>query len=149
MSPSAAARARYLRPIKAAIALSMVSEGIILVVWGFILYPEGSWLYKILWTLGFCGLGMGATTGALIDLLVVDRFDGVRAVVACAALATFTLGVGCNVLCLSLDRHFLYFGGGDDAALFIGNGLVMAALGGAAVGSLCFTRAGRALFPDV
>lgn len=139
-SSTQAARERYLRPIKLSIALSVLSEAVIFVVWGLILYPEGSIINKLLWTVVFCGLGMGSAVGALVALLVVDRLSGLPALIATTVQSVVILGVGCNLLCLNLDRHFLYFGGTENHLLFLGNGIVMSAAGGVIIGWACFMR---------
>lgn len=135
-------RRRYLRPLRLAILFSVLGESTIFVVWGLLLYPEGNVPKKFLWTIVFCGLGMGGALGSLVALLVVDRLSGWRAVAATVSLSTPVLGVGCNLLCLELDQHFLYFGGAENSPLFIWDGVVMSAVGGAALGWLCFTEAG-------
>lgn len=139
----ATSRERYLRPIKLGIALSVLGESVIFVVWGLVLYPEGSVLNKLLWTVLFCGVGMGSAVGAAVSLLVVDRLEGWKAVAATTVLSVLLLGVACDLLCLQLDRHFLYFGGAEDMWFFLGNGLAMAAVGGLAVGWACFVPAGQ------
>jgi len=138
-------RQRYLRPLIVSIALSTTAEFIVFVVFGLLLFPEGPWLKKLLWTVVFCGIGMGATTGTFISLFIVDRWQGWRAIVATSVLATIILGVVCDTLCLSLDRQFLYFGGAEDSVLFLGNGILMSAVGGLIVGNLLFTDRGQHL----
>lgn len=137
------ARRRYLRPLQLAIALSVAAELGILLIFGMLLSPGGSLLHKTLWTLVFCGLGMGSAVGAFVDLLVVDRLRGLPAVLACAGISSAILGVACNLLCWRLDLHFHYFGGASNPALFLGGGVVLAALGGAAAGALLFTASGE------
>ncbi|GEM_PF-795520 len=135
---------RYRRPLLLGIAASVLAESVIFVVWGLILFPDGNVLTKLLWTVGFCGLGMGSTIGALLVLLVVDRLDGPAAIAATSVLSALVLGVACNLLCYNLDRHYFhYFGGGDTPALFLINGVLMASLGGALIGWLLFTPGGR------
>lgn len=141
--PEPITRASYIRPITLSIAFSVAGELVIFVVWGLILFPEGSIFNKLVWTLGFCGIGMGSAVGAAVVLFVVDRLDGLAAVLATAGIAVALLGVACNSLCLALDRHFLYFGGAEDMTLFLANGIAMAAVGGLVVGWLCFTDRGR------
>ncbi len=134
---------RYLRPLKLALLMSVGAEAGLFVVFGLILYPEGSVIHKLLWTVVFCGLGMGGALGASICLLVVDRLQGWAAVVACAALSMLLIGFACDYLCLSLDKHFHYFGGADNAGLFIGVSVALAGLGGALGGALLFTPKGQ------
>lgn len=142
----ASARERYLRPIKLGIALSVLGESVIFVVWGLVLYPEGSVVNKLLWTVLFCGVGMGSAVGATVSLLVVDRLEGWKAVAATTAASVLMLGVACDLLCLQLDRHFLYFGGTEDMGLFLGGGLAMSTVGGVIVGWACFLPSGRAAY---
>lgn len=136
-------RERYLRPIKYSVLLSMLGEFIIFVVWGVILFPEGSLLNKLLWTVFFCGLGMGSAVGAVIAVFFVDKLRGSVAIVLSSLVSAILLGGFCNYLCLKLDQHFLYFGGHEASGLFIINGMVMSALAGALVGWLCFTDNGQ------
>lgn len=149
MNSKSDSRKEYLRPIKLAIFFSVLAEAIIFVVWGLILYPEGNLLHKFLWTIVFCGLGMGATTGAFISLFVVGRWNGVKAILATAAISTVLLGFLCNLLCYKLDMHFDYFGGPETPELFIWNGLVMAFIAGALVGYLLFTNAGKNILDKI
>lgn len=134
-----------LRPIKLSILFSILGEAVILLVWGMLLYPEGNLLHKFLWTIVFCGLGMGAAIGAIIALFVVGKWTGTYAVILCAELSGIILGLFCNYLCYNLDMHFDYFGGKETPLLFVINGMVMAIIGGAVVGWLCFTERGKRL----
>lgn len=137
---------RLRRALWLSIALSVFGELIILIVWGVILYPSGELATKFLWTVVFCGLGMGSVFGALLVLFVVDRLHGRAAVAASASLSALVLGVGCNVLCFQLDAHYFHsFGGAESPALFIGNGVVVSVLGGALVGWLVFSDRGASL----
>lgn len=135
----------HLRPIKLAILLSVFGEAIIFLVWGIILYPEGSLINKFLWTIVFCGLGMGSALGAIITFSVVGKFKGTKAIIFCSVLSGIILGVFCNYLCFNLDLHFNYFGGQKTPDLFIWNGIIMSFLGGALLGWLCFTKRGSNL----
>lgn len=44
---------RYKRPLMVGMAGSVSIEALLLIVYGFILYPEGSFFIKALWTTGF------------------------------------------------------------------------------------------------
>lgn len=140
-------RSTLLRPIKLSILFSVAGEFVILVVWGMILFPDGSWLHKLLWTLLFCGVGMGSAVGAVVSILIVGRLRGVAAIAATMAASIALLGVACNLLCLALDERFHYFGGDSHGQMFIWNGIAMAALGGLLVGWLCFTERGTKVAP--
>lgn len=133
----------FRRPILLAILASMLGELVIFVVYGVILYPDGSLLHKFFWTVIFCGVGMGSTAGALVCLLVLGRWDGWRAIVATVVITTLVLGVGCDYLCFSLDRHFHYFGAHENPAAFWTFGLAASAFGGLAIGWLIFSDRGR------
>lgn len=135
---------RYRRIAAVAVAGSVLAETAIFVIWGLILYPEGSILAKFLWTIVFCGIGMGSVVAVALILFVVDRLDGWPAVAATSAITALVLGGVCNMLCFQLDSHFFhYFGGAENPTLFIVNGFVMAALGGALGGWLLFTPRGQ------
>lgn len=141
---AAAARARYVRPIEVAVAFSVLAELALLLYYGIYLSDEGSLVNKILWTLGFCGLGMGLSIGALIDLVVVDRFDGRAAIATTIGITTLGLGIGCNALCMVLDQHFRYFGGAEDPYLHFLPSFLASILGGWLLGWLLFSPRGRA-----
>lgn len=128
------------------IVVSMFGELLILIIFGMILYPAGSLWYKFLWTMVFCGVGMGATVGAMLDLFVVERLSGWPAILATLFLYVLVLGIACDVLCLHLDLSHQWFGGGEHPTLFIVNGILMSAIGGLLVGFLLFTKTGSRLF---
>ncbi len=132
-----------LRPLKLSILFSVSAELVIFLIWGVLLFPEGNLLHKFLWTVVFCGIGMGSTIGAAISLLVVGKWKGIGAVILCAELSGIILGIFCNYLCYSLDMHFNHFGGMDTPVLIILTGTVMSILGGALVGWLCFMENGK------
>lgn len=139
-----AAGKRYRRPLIAAIGSTVLAELLIFVIWGLLLYPGGDLGTMLMWTVGFCGVGMGAVVGSLLVLFVVDRLSGAAAILATSAIYTLVPGVACNLLCYQLDtNYFQYFGGGDTPWLFLGSGLLNSSLGGAAVGWGLFTKRGR------
>lgn len=138
-------RQRYLRPLKVSIATTVSAEFFLLVVFGIILFPEGPLLNKVVWTLVFCGVGMGATLGTFIDLTIVGRWQSWKAIGATMLLSTAILGIACDMLCLALDRQFGYFGGAEASALFVSVGVFLAAPGGILLGWLLFTERGRRL----
>lgn len=140
--PSTVERQRYLRPLKLGIALSMLGELGLFVVFGLVLSPSGNLIHKFLWTVVFCGIGMGAAGGAFLDLFVVDRWRGWPAVLASTLISVALLGIACNLLCLSLDMDLDHFGGKSNPALFLASGILAAALGGAFLGWLLFTGRG-------
>ncbi len=140
-----ATRATFLRPIKVATAFTLTAELLLLLYYGVYLSDEGSLLYKVLWTLGFCGLGMGLSVGAFLDLFVVGRVKPAAAIAATTVTSVLTLGVACNALCMVLDRHYRYFGGADDPYLHFLPGFVASIVGGYLLGWLLFTPRGVSL----
>lgn len=136
----------YRRPIIICLLGATLSEVGIFLIFGLLLFPEGDWVSKFLWTVVFCGVGMGSVLGAAIILFVQDRLTEWNAILATTAWSTALLGIGCNLLCYRLDaNYFEYFGGQDNAALFLGNGLIMATVGGFAAGWLLFSVQGMRL----
>lgn len=133
---------QLLRPVKLGILFSVLGEVVIFLIWGLWLYPEGNVLHKFLWTVVFCGLGMGATAGALISWWVEGKYWGKSAIWACSVISFTVLGLFCNFLCFKLDMHFNYFGAAVTPGLFIINGMIMSALGGALIGWLNFSYRG-------
>ncbi len=136
--PSNIYAAKYLKPLRLSILLSVIGEASIFLIWGTYLYPEGNIWYKFLWTLVFCGVGMGSVIRVVIDLFIVDKLDGLKAIIASAATAFLILGVFCNLLCFKLDLHFNLFGAQEASNLFIINGMLMSLLGGLLLGFMCF-----------
>lgn len=135
-------RRRALRPLKLAIALSMLAEFGLFVVFGVVLSPSGQLVHKFVWTVVFCGIGMGTAIAAFITFFVIDCWQGWRAIVATAVASVLLLGVACNLLCLSLDMDLDYFGGRSNPGLFVFSGALTAALGGVLMGWLLFTDRG-------
>tara|TARA_R110001592_G_scaffold64751_10_gene198926 strand:+ start:1200 stop:1661 length:462 start_codon:yes stop_codon:yes gene_type:complete len=133
---------QLLRPIKLGILFSVLGEAVIFLVWGVFLYPEGNIIHKFLWTIVLCGLGMGATVGSVISWWVEGKYWGQPAIVACGLISFVILGLFCNLLCFQLDMNFIYFGGAGAPVLFIANGMVASAFGGALIGWLNFTYRG-------
>ena len=137
------AKLKYLRPIKLSILLSVTGELYLLIYYGLIQYPEGSIVLKFLWTVVFCGLGMGSTLGAFVNLLLVDKLAGYKAILATMLLSFLVLGVACNLLCLNLDQHFHFFGGHENPRNFLVSGIILAPVGGLILGLALFTRQGQ------
>jgi hypothetical protein len=137
------ARRLYLRPIALAIALSLIGELGIWIVWGVILFPHGDPLAKLTW-LAICGLGMGSVIGALTVLFVVGRLAGLRGGLAAGCLA-FAVFVACDVLCWRLDHHYNFWGTEQNPALFLVNGVVCGGVAAILYGWLLFSTRGGEL----
>lgn len=136
---------QYKRPLIVGLAMTTFGELGIFLIFGVLLYPQGDLLSKFIWTVLFCGVGMGSAFGTLVDLFVVGRLKGVSAIIACTVISALILGVGCNFLCFKLDQHFHYFGGQHSPILFVLNGIVMAIIGALLSGWLLFTDSGSKL----
>jgi hypothetical protein len=139
----------YVRPLIISLFFAVAGELLLLVIYGIILFPEGNLLYKVLWTLGFCGIGMGATLGAGINLFVMGRSAGPNAILLTILLSFLIMGVACDLLCLNLDLHFNYFGAQASPLLFSAGGVLGSILAGAGIGGLLFTEMGRSLLERI
>ena len=139
------ARKTYIRPLIISLFFSIVGELVLLVIYGIVLFPEGNMMYKVLWTLGFCGIGMGATLGAGINLFIVGRHVGLKAVLLTVLLSFLIMGVACDLLCLNLDLHFNYFGAQASPLLFVTSGVLGSLIAGAGIGVLLFSETGRSI----
>ena len=65
-------RKLFIRPLIISLFFAVAGELLLLVIYGIILFPGGNMIYKVLWTLVFCGIGMGQPlVPALISSLSV------------------------------------------------------------------------------
>ena len=143
------ARKMLLRPLIISLFFTVAGELLLLVIYGIILFPEGNLFYKVLWTIGFCGIGMGATLGAGINLFVMGRYAGPKAILLTILLSFLIMGVACDLLCLNLDLHFNYFGAQASPLLFSAGGVLGSILAGAGIGGLLFTETGRSILERI
>ena len=139
----------YIRPLIISLFFAVAGELLLLVIYGIILFPEGHLFYKVLWTLGFCGIGMGATLGAGINLFVMGRYAGPKGILLTILLSFLILGVACDLLCLNLDLHFNYFGAQASPLLFSAGGVLGSILAGAGIGGLLFSETGRSILERI
>ncbi|CAF4233463.1 unnamed protein product, partial [Adineta steineri] len=102
-------RQYYLRPMKLFIGSSIGAELIFLFISICFFSGFKDIFYKILWTLFFCGIGMGSTMGTLINIFITDRYFNSKAIFGTLILGLIVFGT-CNVLCFRLDHHFDYYG---------------------------------------
>ena len=142
-----AIRAVYVRPIALGIALTAFGELLILVIWGVILFPGGDVLKKLAWT-GTCGVAMGATIGALVNLFVTGRLEG-RQAMTWTALIYFGVLSYCNVLCYSIDLTMGFFGAQTHPGLFLAGGFVPALVTSIPYAWLLFSQRGPELLAKV
>lgn len=132
---------QYLRPLYVATILSVSFEAFIFIIFGLILYPEGNIFYKLIWTIFFCGLGMGGAIGTWINILIIDSYNGFKAIVYTVLIATVFL-TACDLLCLKIDHVFHYFGAHTNPYLFFVSGFIMTIIGSIIAGILLFTKTG-------
>jgi hypothetical protein len=111
-----------------AILMTTAAELVYLVVFGMLLFPEGSWLGKLVWTLT-CGLAIGAVIG-VGTLLWAEPYFGHRGAFLRAAVVVFIAGGYCTWLCSRIDAQLSYFGGAEHSTQFILSGVIPAFFGG-------------------
>lgn len=119
-------RRDVMRPILSAVTLTVLGELIIFVLWGTLLFPSGNLLHKLGWTLT-CGIAMGATIGAFVNVVVTGRLQALIAALSAGGIYFAVLGV-CVFLCYYIDQSTGYFGASEAPQLFILGGLIPAAL---------------------
>ncbi|MCW9045224.1 MAG: hypothetical protein OQK35_02730 [Alphaproteobacteria bacterium] len=116
----------YKSPLIVAIGLTLIGEAGIFIVFGTQLFPAGNWAAKAVWT-GTCGLAMGAVIGALVNIFVTGRLEGVKAETAIGAITLVILSF-CNLLCFKLDLELNLFGAHAQSDWFLINGFAGALL---------------------
>lgn len=120
------------RTIKVFIFLGFQAELLFLII-GLVLFPDnGPLLWRLVWTLGLCGIGMGAAVGGIVYLTGHRFTRGSRAARVTTAI---TAAVGysvCQTLCWGLDHNvgLNYWGSLDLPELFLIKGYTAATLGG-------------------
>lgn len=102
-------RALYVRPFVLFWLNSFIAEVVFLAVGVFIFSGTKDIIYKMLWTLFFCPLGMGGAMGGIVAYFIVDHYYGTKAVQFTTLISLLVFG-SCNYLCWNLDHHFGWFG---------------------------------------
>ncbi|MEU6061747.1 hypothetical protein [Streptomyces sp. NPDC047097] len=146
-APGAAADSRAAETIKVFVLAGFAAETSFLVL-GLVLFPDhGPLLWRVVWTLGLCGVGMGAAVGALTFLVTGRLAPGSRPALLVTAVSAAALYSVCQTLCWSLDHNvgLNYWGSVDQPVLFLVKGYVAAVLGGIVGALQLHTAAGRAL----
>ena len=138
-------REMFIRPLIISLLFTVVGEFLLLVIYGILLFPDGNMIYKVLWTLVFCGIGMWATLGTSINLFIIGRYAGLKAILVTILLSFLIMGVACDLLCLNLDLHFNYFGAQINPLLFSTGGMLGSLIAGAGIGGLLFSRTGQSI----
>ncbi|MFJ6987183.1 MULTISPECIES: hypothetical protein [unclassified Streptomyces] len=123
---------RAVNTIKTFVLVGFVGEASFLVL-GLVLFPDhGPLLWRLVWTLGLCGVGMGAAVGALTFLATARLTPGTRSAYVTTAVCGALLYSVCQTLCWSLDHNvgLNYWGSRDLPELFLVKGYAGAVLGG-------------------
>lgn len=137
-------RSDFARPITVAITFTLFGEVLIFFLWGAHLFPNGALLPKAIWT-GTCGLAMGATIGALVNVVVTGRMDGIKAAFWSGLLYFGVLAL-CTFLCFQIDRATgSNFGAREAPLLFVAGGLIPAFASSPLYSWLLFSMTGRHL----
>ncbi|CAF3772291.1 unnamed protein product [Rotaria sordida] len=137
-------RQYYLRPMKLFIISSIGAELLFLLIGISFFSGFKDIFYKILWTLFFCGIGMGSTMGTLINIFITDRYFNYKAIFGSLILGLIVFGT-CNILCFRLDHHFDYFGAIKYPIFFLSKGFLAGILGSLLNGYLLFSANGQKL----
>ncbi len=132
----------YTRPIVVSLGVCIFGELLLFILYGIVLFPQGNLLYKFLWTVVFCGIGMGATVGAFVNLFIIDKYIGIKAITLTILLTLTTLGIICNRLCFQLDLHFHYFGAETNPMLFAIGSIAGSIVAGLVISLLLFSEKG-------
>jgi hypothetical protein len=103
---------------------TLVGEGLILVMWGLVLFPEGALGPNLVWT-ATGGVAMGGVIGALVNVLVIGRWVGRPAAIASALMYVAVLSY-CALLCYRIDVTMGLFGARTHPGLFLNAGLLAA-----------------------
>ncbi|CAF0718869.1 unnamed protein product [Adineta steineri] len=137
-------RQYYLRPMKLFIGSSIGAELLFLFISICFFSGFKDIFYKILWTLFFCGIGMGSTMGTFVNIFITDRYFNSKAIFGTLILGLIVFGT-CNVLCFRLDHHFDYYGAIKYPVFFLSKGFVAGLLGSLINGYLLFNANGQKL----
>ena len=135
----------YTRPMIVSLAVCIFGELLLFIIYGVVLFPQGNHLYKFLWTV-ICGIGMGVTVGAFVNLFIIDKYIGIKAITLTILLTLATLGIICNRLCFQLDLHFHYFGAETNPILYNSGSIAESMVAGLVIALLLFSEKGDMVF---
>lgn len=91
---------------------------------------------------------MGAVIGALVNVFVVGRSAGRRAIITCAFIYVVVLSY-CTVLCYRIDLAMGHFGARSDPGLFLSGGFVPALVASIPYAWFLFSEVGPTLLEKV
>ncbi|MDF1671641.1 MAG: hypothetical protein P1U83_18755 [Roseovarius sp.] len=87
MAVSRSGNASRLRaPLKLALLFSAGGQAEIFVLWGLILFHEGNVFNTFMWTIVYCGFGMGVALGAVVALGILESLEGWKAIILTTAM---------------------------------------------------------------
>ena len=140
-------RSDFVRPIAAAVLFTLIGEILIFLIWGIALFPAGALWRKLAWTMT-CGLAMGATIGALVNVFVTGRLRSYPAAVT-AGTIYFSVLAFCTVFCYQIDLSVDFFGAREASVLFILGGLIPAFVTSIVYVWLLYSAPGQAMLGRV
>ena len=138
----------YTRPMIVSLAVCIFGELLLFIIYGVVLFPQDNLIYKFLWTV-ICGIGMGATFGAFVNLFIIDKYIRIKAITLTILLTLATLGIICNRLCFQLDLHFHYFGAETNPILFNSGSIAESMVAGLVIALLLFSVKGDMVFHEL
>lgn len=118
------ARRHYVRPLVLAAMFTVVGETMVVVLWGFILYPGGGILSKLLLAAA-SAIVMAVAIGLMVGFIVGGRFKGPVAAVASSLCYTIVLVAGI-LISYKIDMATDLFGVRRDPTLFVLTGVLPA-----------------------
>jgi hypothetical protein len=77
-----------------------------------------------------------------VNLFIIDRYIGIKAIIFTILLTFATLGITCNILCFQLDLHFHYFGVETNPILFSIGSIAGSVVAGLIIALLLFSEKG-------
>lgn len=136
-------RLMYTRPLTLSIFIAVILEIINLIIFGFIAGSTDYMVDMILWTVGVGGVGMGAVLGVFLTMALVGQLRGKQAIIGTIFFSVLILGVVSKLAAIKMETINIAFNLGEWPVLYFMNGVVTAAVGGAILGWLLFTKAGN------
>jgi hypothetical protein len=138
-------RLMYTRPLTFSIFIAVFIEIINLVLFTFLNGSTDQLVDKTLWTLGVGGVAMGSVLGAFLVFALVGQVEGKQAVASTTFFSVLILGVVAKVAAIKMEVINIAFNLSEWSLLYFLNGVVSAAIGGAFLGWLLFTKNGNNL----
>ena len=147
MAKVAVERSDFVRPIVVAVSFTLFGEILMFFVWGVALFPTGVLWRKVVWTMT-CGVGMGMTIGALVNVIVTGRLRLCAAAWMAGAIYFCVLAF-CTALCYQIDLSVGFFGAQESPLLFILGGIIPAFLTSLVYSWFLYSQSGRSVLAHV